>query len=120
MEKFLILFPPVKPLTETEAQLFWKENYRDSHTEIKKTIQLDYNFLPIIKSSVVRTHCERIRLNFLWNSVPVSIVNMGDNEVYPCKYFAKTQKDVVKDLESFFELGTNKINGQEICRLFNN
>ena len=59
MEKFLILFPPVKPLTETEAQLFWKENYRDSRTEIKKTIQLDYNFLPIIKPSVVRTHCER-------------------------------------------------------------
>lgn len=48
MEKFLILFPPVKPLTETEAQLFWKENYRDFRTEIKKIIQLDYNFLPII------------------------------------------------------------------------
>lgn len=89
MEKFLILFPPVKPLTETEAQLFWKENYRDSRTEIKKIIQLDYNFLPIIKPSVVRTHCERIRLNFLWNSVPVNIVNMGDNEVYPCKYFVR-------------------------------
>lgn len=89
MEKSLILFPPVKPLTETEAQLFWKENYRDSRTEIKKIIQLDYNFLPIIKPSVVRTHCERIRLNFLWKSVPVSIVNMGDNEVYPCKYFVR-------------------------------
>ena len=55
--------------------------------KLKKIIQLDYNFLPIIKPSVVRTHCERIRLNFLWNSVPVNIVNMGDNEVYPCKYF---------------------------------